>query len=176
MAQEPLVKQFLDNRDAILGFILALTRDYDAAEEIFQEVAMVILKEAERATVVANFMAWGREVARRHVADYYKKRARRDRVGQPSGTMEEVIAQAFEENETVLENQKLRFQCLLECIQRLSGRSRELIEGFYGRRKSLRELAVALAWQEDSVKVALSRARKTLADCIKGRLRLREGF
>jgi RNA polymerase sigma factor (sigma-70 family) len=121
-------------------------------------------------------MAWGREVARRHVADHYKKRARRDRVGQPSGTMEEVIAQAFEENEAVLELQKLRFQCLLECIQSLSGRSRELIEGFYGRRKSLRDLAADMAWQEDSVKVALSRARKTLADCIKGRLRLREGI
>lgn len=174
MAQEPLVKQFLENRDAILGFIFALTRDYDVSEEIFQEVAMVILKEAERATVVVNFLAWGREVARRHVADYYKKRARRDLIEQPAGSMEEIIAQAFEENEAALENQRLRFQCLMECVQRLSGQSREVIEGFYGRRMSLRELATKLTWKEDSVKVALSRARKALADCIKGRLRMQE--
>ena len=49
MAPEQLVKQFLDHRDVILGFILALTRDHAVAEEIFQDVAMVILEEARRA-------------------------------------------------------------------------------------------------------------------------------
>lgn len=174
MAQDQLVKDFLEHRDTLLGFIFALTRDYNLSEDIFQEVATVILEEARKATTVTNFMAWAREVARRRVADYYKKRARREGVEQPLEPLAEVIGQAFEENEAALENQRLRFQYLLECMKRLTGRSREAIEGFYGRRMSVKDLAASMSWQENSVKVALSRARKVLADCINTRLSAQE--
>ena len=174
MAQEQLVKQLLDNRDVILGFILALTRDHAVAEEIFQDVAMVILEESRRATTVTNFLAWSREIARRRVAEFYRKSAKRSAIEQPSDSLADVICQSFDENETTLESHQLRLQYLLECIKRLSGRSREAIDGFYGQRKSVRELAAAMSWHENSVKVALSRARKVLADCINSRLRMQE--
>ncbi len=174
MAQDQLVKQFLDNRDTILGFIFALTRDYAVAEEIFQDVAIVILEEARRETAVVNYLAWSREIARRRVAEYYRKRGRRHAIEQTSDALTDVIGQAFGENEAVREDHQLRMQYLLECVQRLQGRSRELIEGFYNQRKSIRDLAAALAWQENSVKVALSRTRKVLADCINSRQRKQE--
>lgn len=60
MAQGQLVKQLLENRDVILGFVFALTRDDDAAEEIFQDVAMAIVEEDHRGTNVVNFMSWTR--------------------------------------------------------------------------------------------------------------------
>jgi DNA-directed RNA polymerase specialized sigma24 family protein len=49
-----------------------------------------------------------------------------------------------------------------------------VIEGFYRERKSLKQLAAALEWKENSVKVALSRARKLLADCVHMKLRVQE--
>jgi RNA polymerase sigma-70 factor, ECF subfamily len=174
MAQDQLVKQFLENRDTILAFLFSLTRDFDVSEEIFQDVAMVIVQEDRRGTTVINFMAWAREVARRRVAEHYRKWARRKAVEQPADSMAEVISQAFAENEPSLEKHRLRLQALLECVERLSSRSREVIEGFYGQQRSLRDIATAMAWQENSVKVALSRARKALGDCINTRLRLRE--
>jgi RNA polymerase sigma factor (sigma-70 family) len=174
MAQGQLVKQFLEARDAILGFIYALTRDFDVSEEIFQDVAMVILEEARRETTVLHFMPWAREIARRRVAEYFRKQAAREARERPSDSLTEAIAQAFVENESMLEEHRLRLQFLLDCLKRLSGRGREVIEGFYGRRRSVKGLAADMAWQENSVKVALSRARKVLADCINTRLRLSE--
>ncbi|OAI47180.1 hypothetical protein AYO44_10020 [Planctomycetaceae bacterium SCGC AG-212-F19] len=174
MDQAELVKRFLENRDVILSFIYALTRDYDAAEEIFQNVAVAILQESSRPANIDNFLGWAREVARHRVADFYRQQARRTAREQPASGMIETIAQAFAENEIAAQASHQRMKCLLECLERLTGKSREVIEGFYRDRKSLRDLAISLAWQENSVKVALSRARKVLADCITLRLRVQE--
>jgi RNA polymerase sigma-70 factor (ECF subfamily) len=166
-----LVRQLLENRDVLLAYICALTRDFDAAEEVFQEVAAAVLGEAGKSTDVVHFLPWAREVARRRVADYYRKQARRRVVEQPSGSMDEVVGQAFTEYERESESDNLRLQYLLECVQRLAGRSREVIEGYYGKRQSIRDIAAALGWGENSVKVALCRARKVLADCVQVKLR-----
>src|SRR5262245_3878054 len=99
MDQGELVKRFLENRDVILSFIYALTRNYDAAREIFQNVAVSILQESGRATNIENFRGWASEVARHRVADFYRQQARRTAREQPSGAMIEVISQAFAENE-----------------------------------------------------------------------------
>lgn len=171
MADPVLVKQFLEQRDVILGFILALTRDYDAAEEVLQEVALVIIEEANHQTVVGHFPSWAQGIARRRVADYYRKRNRRHAIEQLSGTMTEVVCQAFAENEELLDRHQERMKALMQCLTRLTGRSRDVIVGFYQQRQSIQQLADALAWQANSVKVALSRARKLLADCIQVRLR-----
>jgi len=170
MEQSDLVKRFLDNRDVILSFIYALTRDYDVAEEIFQNVALSILQMSGEAAQVDNFLSWAREVARHRVIDYYRQANRRAALIQPSGAMIEAIAQAFAENEVVPEVNHERMKSLLACLERLTGRNRDVIEGFYRQRQSVRELATALAWKENSVKVALSRARKLLADCIQLRI------
>ena len=165
-----LVRRFLENRDVILGFILALTCDYDVAEEIFQEVSLSILEEATRGAQVVQFLPWAREISRHRVADYYRRKAKQAGKERPLDGLPEIVAQAFAENEDSLFHQA-RMKALLDCVQGLRGRSRDVIEGFYGERQSIRQLAARLSWQEGSVKVALVRARKALADCVEVRLR-----
>jgi RNA polymerase sigma-70 factor (ECF subfamily) len=174
MSRRPLERQLLEHRDALLALIYALTRDYDAAEEIFQEVALNILEEASRGTIVDHFLAWARQVARHRVIDYYRRDAKRAAREQPSGSMADVITEAFRENEITPQASQQRMKALLECLNRLTGRARQVIEGFYRQRKSLKALAADLGWKEDSVKVALSRARKVLADCVASRVRGQE--
>src|SRR5262249_44480343 len=128
MNQGDLVKRFLEHRDVILSFIYALTRDYDVAEEIFQNVAVAILQESNRATSVDNFLGWAREVARHRVADYYRQQTRRTGIEQLSGGMIEVVAQAFGENEVGPQASQARMKFLLDCLERLTGRSRDVIE------------------------------------------------
>lgn len=171
MAQSQLVNELLENRDAILGFIMVLTRDYAVAEEIFQEVAKAILEEANQGHAVGHFMPWAREIARRRISEFYRKNAKRQQIERISPSMEEVVCQAFAENERTLETSHLRLKALLECLEGLSGRNREAIEGFYRNRKSVRDIAGALGWTEQSVKNALWRSRKALAECIRVKLR-----
>jgi len=76
MKQPELAKSLLENRRAIFGFVFALTRDFEAAEEVFQEVSLAILDEAARGTQPEDFLAWSRELARHRVADFYRARRR----------------------------------------------------------------------------------------------------
>jgi hypothetical protein len=59
-------------------------------------------------------------------------------------------------------------------IRRRGAISRKTIEQKYRLGKTISAIAEYLNWKPDSVKVALSRARKQLADCINGKLRLHE--
>jgi RNA polymerase sigma factor (sigma-70 family) len=174
MAQAQLTKLFIENRDMILGFIFALTGNPDLAEEIFQDVALVILEEDRKGTQVNKYLPWVREIARRRVSEYYRKWAKRRALERPSASFEEVVCKAFAENEIPIERNHARLHHLRECLSRLSDRSREVINRFYHDRKSIRDIAHALDWQENSVKVALSRARKALADCIHDKLLVQE--
>src|SRR5205823_2729481 len=127
MAYPALVKQFLDHRDVVLGFIFALTRDYDVAEEVFQEVAVSILQEAGKDTQVGSFLSWAQGIARRRVADYYRKANRRETAVPLAGPLCEIVTLAFAENEKLLEGDQERMKSLLECLKKLAGRSREIV-------------------------------------------------
>jgi RNA polymerase sigma-70 factor (ECF subfamily) len=167
MEQSSLVQRYLEERDAVLGFLIALTRDFQIAEELFQEVSLVVIAEARKDIDVQNVSAWVREIARRRVAEYYRKRSRLAPTSPFSESLADLIDQSFAENEELLEQQQTRMRFLLECLRKLTGRSRELVQGFYHRRQSLQQLANSMGWQVDSVKVALSRARKVLGDCVR---------
>ncbi len=162
-----LVKLFLENRDAILGFIIALTRDYATAEDVFQEVALAVMDQAAKEPQINNFMPWVREIARRKVGEHYRKSARQNGVERASGSMADIIAQAFAENEVSGEENLLRMSYLRACIGKLSTRSQQLIEAFYGNEKPVRDIAKSISWTEESVRVALTRSRKALAECVR---------
>lgn len=171
MNEPSILRQFLQHRDSLLAFIYALTRDHDAAEEVFQEVGLAITSEARRSTEVKNFPAWAREIARRRVSAYFRENHRRKSMVPWSESFADVVEQAFSENEKTLEHQQLRYRFLHQCLETLVGRSRQVIEQRYGEGKRNSAIAKNLGWKPESVKVALSRARKQLAKCIETKLR-----
>lgn len=169
MRSSKLTLDLLQNRQALLGFIFALTRDTLAAEEVFQEVALVILNEAAEGRDVSPFMPWAREVARRRIAEHYRKSSRRGL--QPlTESMEQLICRSFEENEEDPGRGAQRLQKLRECLARLPDRAREAVERRYQGRMAPEGIARAMALKLPSVHVLLSRARSALADCVKARL------
>ena len=58
---------------------------------------------------------------------------------------------------------------LSECLDKLDGRARQVIDGFYRDRHSREELANALALKPDGVKTLLRRTREVLRKCIEQR-------
>src|SRR5262245_5818694 len=119
VSQPQLVKDFLEHRGLILGFICALTRNLQVAEEIFQDLGLKVVEHAARGTAVGRFLPWVREVARNLIADYYRKKPKSMQLEEVSGSMAEVFCQAFEENEISSEGTRLRKQYLAECLGRL---------------------------------------------------------
>jgi len=164
-----LTRKFLEHRDGLLGFILALTRDREAAEEIFQETGLVIVQEAGRGTQVEQFLPWAHEVARRRVAEYFRKNSRRSSMEQ-SVEVDEVVSLAFEENAAdpvVLQQGRKHLE---DCLDGLSKDQKTLLDRRYRDRAPLRDIARDADTTEGSVKVLLWRVRRQLARCIEGKI------
>jgi len=164
-----LVRRFLEHRDGLLGFVLALTHDREAAEEIFQEMGLAIVEEAGRGTKVDRFLPWAHEIARRRVAEYFRKNARRRQV-EHSAVVDDAVTLAFEESAGDPAALQLGQRHLEECLEGLSPDQKMLIDRRYRDREPLREIALAADTTEGSVKVLLWRLRRQLARCIEGKL------
>ncbi len=171
MSTSNLTNDLLKNRDLLFAFILSLTRDFEASEEIFQEVALAIVSEAQKGASIIPFMVWARELARRRVAEYYRKQAHGKRFEPLSDALVESIVLAHQEHEIPADLDRQRLATLAECLERLSTRMRQIIDLRYREKKSLQGVADQIAWKIGSVKVALTRARQSLAECVQGKTR-----
>jgi RNA polymerase sigma factor (sigma-70 family) len=160
--------QLLEHRDALLGFLLALTRNPQSAEEIFQEVALAIIEESRRGAQVEKFLPWAHEIARRRVQEHYRKQRR----WQPLPvSMTEVVVTAFEENPVDAQALRTRQELLLECIKGLARRARQLVHFRYVEGKTPTAIAAQLGQEVASVNVTLSRTRRALEHCVERRFR-----
>ncbi|HTL53026.1 MAG TPA: sigma-70 family RNA polymerase sigma factor [Planctomycetota bacterium] len=174
--EKQLVKQFLEQRDVLLGYLLALTRNPASAEEIFQEVALVILEEAGKGAEVTYFPAWAREIARRRALEYFRRQSRNQRHEPLDEAYLAAVDHSFAEVEWTAEEIQLREDLLRQCLAKLGGKAREAIELRYRGERSLSEIAATMHWQIESVKVALSRARKVLSECVQAKLKTHEAM
>lgn len=164
-----LVRQLLEQRDGIFGFVLALTRDREAAEEIFQEVGLAVVEEAGKKTAVARFLPWVHELARRRVAEYYRRHSRR-RALEHSEPLDEIVSQAFQEGAVDPAAVSARQEHLEHCLEELPDPQRDLIARRYRDHTPLKEIADGAKSTEGTIKVLLWRARRQLARCIEGRM------
>ena len=166
------VKELLEQRRLVFGFIYALTRDVDAAEEVFQDLSVAILEEGARGTAVDRFLPWALGIARHRVSDFYRRRGRRQPV---PDVMAETVVDVFEQNAESREDAALRVRGLLDCVDHLPPRQRQMLELRYRDRKPVAKVASDVGWKPDAVKVALSKIRKALLHCLRDKDLIAEG-
>lgn len=174
MESSDLARQFIQHRDLLYGYVFALTRDHEVAEDLVQDVGVSILTEATRGTHPDHFISWARGLARHRVADHYRRLASRRQHEMPFEEFADAVDLAFAEDARTPEDQQQQLKLLRECLGELTARVRTIIDLRYHGRRSLDEIAASLSWTPASIKVALCRARRTLADCVGRKLRLEE--
>ena len=62
MSDAPLIKQFLQYQADFMSYLMAITRNFDAAEEIFQNAAIVVMERSEEDEPIRDFRAWSKEI------------------------------------------------------------------------------------------------------------------
>jgi RNA polymerase sigma-70 factor (ECF subfamily) len=164
-----LVRQLLEHRDGLFGFVLALTQDREAAEEIFQEVGLAVVEEAGKKTAVLRFLPWVHELARRRVAEYYRRHSRR-RALEHSEPLDEVVSLAFQEGASDPAGVSARQEHLERCLEELPDAQKEMIARRYRDHTPLKDIADGAKSTEGTIKVLLWRARRQLARCIEGKM------
>ena len=166
MTSIPLIKQLLERRRLVFGYVYALTRDVDAAEEIFQDVSVAVLEESGRGVSVDRFLPWACAIARNRSMDHYRRKGK-----SPPGSalLSETVAAVFEQQEESAEDAARRIRGLLDCVEALPGRQRQMVELYYRDQLQIARVAASVGWKPDAVKVGLSKIRKALLDCLRGK-------
>lgn len=167
MHEETLVRNLLQHRRVLEAMMAALVGDRSAAEDLTQELAIVMTRKREGVPEDTPFLAWGRRIAVNLVRDHRKRLARRKiqplddaALDSVARVFEDVGASAWEE----------RLDALRRCTDLLPESDRDLICQRYERDEPVSRIADTLGVRKGAVDTALYRLRRTLHDCVELRL------
>lgn len=161
---QSLARLLLRHRDGLFAFIFSLVRNPVDAEDLFQQVSLVILQKEKDGILVEKFPAWSREIARRTILDYWKSN-RREVLCLSEESIAAVEA-AFSRHEKESDNGSASLmERLRRCLEDLPGHLRSLISLRYDEGLSMSDIARRLGRSAGAVQVALSRTRSRLLDC-----------
>ncbi len=157
---------FLQCSNRLRGFILGLLPDRAVADDVLQEVFLIVTAKAAKFQNGTDFLAWVRAIARLKVMEHRHRRFPAAR--QLSDEAWDALVESAREVDDAWD---ARREALRKCLDELAPRAREVVQLRYSvERLDLEEVARRMSWTVGSVKVALSRAKDALWDCVQRRL------
>jgi RNA polymerase sigma-70 factor (ECF subfamily) len=150
---------FVRHEGAIRAFVRALQPSLMDADDVLQETFLTVSRKASSFEPGTNFIAWACGIARLKVLESYRQQKR-------ANGLSEAALIALAEQAPAPEITALREEALSRCIEKLAPKSRDLLWRRYSNRQDSEEMAAALGMTSTAVRVALSKARAFLRDCV----------
>jgi RNA polymerase sigma-70 factor (ECF subfamily) len=144
--------------------VRASVGDPHLAEDILQEIAIVVLKHRDRFTVGTSFQGWVTEIQRR-VTWAECRRRRRVPLALADDQLDAITAAALAEDPWERERSALR-----ACLDGMPADGRRALDLHHVHRLPLTEVAQRTGRSVDGVKALLKRLRARLHACIDHRL------
>lgn len=168
-AQKEVFKLLIECRSDLFALIFAALRDHHSAEEVMQNVAVVVCEKSGRYQSGTSFRAWAREIARRQILEYLRRRKRGPQAMSPTDL--DYLVTAFEE----VDHEGLmldRADALREFLQKSPENVRQILQFRYEEQLSLAEMSNRMGQKSESICKAMYRGRIALKKCIDSRLKL----
>lgn len=155
---------FVKHQLGLRAFILSLEPNFTDAEDLLQEVFLVVTRKANEFEEGTNFFAWGCSIARFKLLELLRRRAR-------SQVLSEEVIEALcaVEQEHYFDDSRLAI--LQHCLEQLAPKARQMMYLRYYGEHSPAQIARLVSWTPNAVRVALSRARSVLQECLQRRMR-----
>ena len=168
MSRDEVVKGAFQHRDALLAYAFALLRDWVRAEDVVQDAFIVVMNKWTEFKPGTSLFLWIRQIV--HFKTLEAARAKK-----MSPMEEELLSRVSASMQRGLDEEiarllRLKRQALQRCMSHLDSKSAELLSGFYAESLSCESLAQLQRRSANAVRLALSRLRKQLQDCVARRL------
>ena len=137
------------------------------AGDVAQQANAKIWEKRNEFELGTNFKAWAFSIARFEVLNYRKQQARQSRL-QFSDELEQTLAEDLATQDDGL---AARQDALRQCLSQLGESERRLLLHRYATSGTLADYAAELNRSVSGLKVALSRLRRKLLDCITRRIK-----
>jgi RNA polymerase sigma-70 factor (ECF subfamily) len=156
-----LVQQlFVKHQQALLAYVLSIVPNLPDAQDIVQAVFLVVTRKAATWTNGSNFIAWACSIARYEALHHLRS------VRNRGATLDHDVLDLLHSEEVVDERFAEQIDQLADCLKRLSPRASELILLRYHAGQMPEVIASSILWSVNSVRVALTRARVALRECL----------
>jgi RNA polymerase sigma-70 factor, ECF subfamily len=174
LSAEDLLRAAFKYQDALTSYAYALLQDWALAQDAVQETFIVLQKKHAEFRPGANVFTWARQMVRFEALNIIRARSREHYMADEE-LLALVDAQFVEHmNADVLARMEQQKAALQHCMTRLDSDTLNLLLGFYRERLSCDQLATARQRTVNAIRLALSRIRARLRDCVRNRLALNE--
>lgn len=166
---EPFVHALLECQDSLRAYLAVLVGDPYEANEVLQEVNLMLCQEADKFSTIENFTAWAQRIAYYAVLSARKRRAR-DRLLFD----DELLALVADEAPPAIAAVAHQQQVLEGCLAELPVWQRDLILKRYQPGAAVKLLADELGRSAASLHQTLYRIRLALLNCMRRKTTERE--
>lgn len=163
---EARVRLLLTHRAMILGYLGSILHDPHLVEDVFQEVALVVLRKGAALRNAGDFPVWLRRIARLEALSALRRLQRRPRPFDQS--VLDLLDSGWASGDG--EEESPRIEALRSCLERLTPQARKLVDLRYGQNLSGQSLAERRSQALNTVYVALARIHRVLSGCIRSKL------
>ena len=167
--------EFLASRPQLMAFIYGLVRHPQMAEDIYQEVWLKLAGALENGVVIESQAKWCRTVAKNLIIQHWREK-RDAKVVADSTLLEfiDYVELAFHEGDSSEDRWSDRQHALMQCVEALPEKSRQLLKLKYDEGFSISSIATHLRQSTAAVVKALMRLRQALGVCVEKKLKLQE--
>lgn len=145
------------------GLLRSQLRDWTAADDLAQDAFVTAFRKIRNFRGDSSFETWLRGIAMNHLRNYIRKH-REECIG---GNEELQQLLGVDEDDAVPEGQRGQtMEALRDCLEKVTGPSRDLLLSRYGVGKTVREIASETGRGYSALTMQLHRLRLGLAECV----------
>lgn len=159
--QRRFTSEFVRSQHRVFGYIVTLVPHRSDAEEVFQQVCLILWEKWDHYEPDRDFVRWACGVAWNVVQNH-----RRQRAGAEQLYDEELLAALAATHLAHEPWLDTRRQALPGCLDKLLPEQRRLVEHCYLGGESIAGMAVQLGISAAALTMRLQRIRKLLFDCL----------
>ncbi len=163
--KDEFVSLYVKHETALKSYILSLVGNWSDADEVMQEVSMIIWRKFDQLTDSYKFMRWACSVARFQAYNFRRKKMRNKFVFSP-----DLLDTLAEEGVECMENTLAEHQALNHCLERLKRDDRKLLRDRYTG-STVQEIARQSDRSANALYKSIRRLRALLLQCITRRLK-----
>lgn len=167
--KQEFLRHFLSSESSLRGYILTHVRDFEVAEDLLQQSALVLWQKFDQYDPGRPFLAWALGVARLEILNAARRRPGRSLM---ESDLDGLVVGEYLRLESEL---PLRRQLLRLCLKHLPASMTEAVRLRYEEGFALDQIAARLGKSLVAIKVTLHRARVSLQDCVRMKASTPEG-
>jgi RNA polymerase sigma-70 factor (ECF subfamily) len=160
---EQLARYWTEAQPVVAAFVFSVVQDFHLAEDVLQQVAVVLVREFERYDDSRPFLPWALGIARNQALKARRDTAREAKQLLGDSVLDEIQAAFHECEDSFLVIRRV----LRMCLEKQPGKIRELLKWRYGDDLKPGDVASRMGLTSAAVRVMLHRTRETLRKCIR---------